>query len=346
MVRFRDRLTNAALILAFVIPVKAYCADDPAALLERLRTADSESALDTPGLKPWHLKLAIQIFDEKGEPADQGTVEEWWSSPEHDRREYKSNTYSATELRTGDKLYRTKAASSPPYYLELLREQAVHPIPKYAGEAEGKPELRKQPFGKVQLECIMLSQPLSQFGFLPLGLFPTYCFDVGKNSLRVSVDFGSQLVIRNVVGTFQGKKVATKVDLMSDGVERAASETVNLQTLLSPDVEPGADELEEKSLDAVKVSGGVMAGMILSRKNPIYPESAKRNHISGVVILHAIIGSDGRIHSLKLVSAPDPDLAISAIAAVRSWTYKPYTLMGIPTDVETTINVNYTFGPG
>jgi outer membrane biosynthesis protein TonB len=40
---------------------------------------------------------------------------------------------------------------------------------------------------------------------------------------------------------------------------------------------------------------------------------------------------------------PDPDLALAAIDAVRKWVYKPYLLLGVPVDVETTINVNFTF---
>jgi outer membrane biosynthesis protein TonB len=57
--------------------------------------------------------------------------------------------------------------------------------------------------------------------------------------------------------------------------------------------------------------------------------------------LRAIIGRDGHVHGLRPVSSPGPDLTISAIAAVRQWTYKPYLLNGEPTEVDTTITVNY-----
>jgi protein TonB len=48
---------------------------------------------------------------------------------------------------------------------------------------------------------------------------------------------------------------------------------------------------------------------------------------------------------MKLISTPDPDLAIAALAAVRQWTYKPYLLNGEPTELQTTITVNFNFGP-
>ena len=114
---------------------------------------------------------------------------------------------------------------------------------------------------------------------------------------------------------------------------------------LKPDTEfaLSGDEIEQ-SLGPVEITSGTAAGIALTQQQPIYPLSAKQSHTSGTVVLHARIGTDGRIHALKVVSSPDPDLAIASIAAVRRWTYKPYTLNGVPVEVETHINVNFTFG--
>jgi len=83
-----------------------------------------------------------------------------------------------------------------------------------------------------------------------------------------------------------------------------------------------------------------MAGNILTKVSPIYPPDAKAAHISGSVVLHAIIGKDGVVEKLDLVSGPS-ELVGSAMDAVRQWTYKPYLLNGQPTEVETTITINY-----
>jgi protein TonB len=95
----------------------------------------------------------------------------------------------------------------------------------------------------------------------------------------------------------------------------------------------------------VKVSQGVIAGNIISRPDPVYPPIAKAAHVQGVVILHAIISKQGTIEGLTVISGP-PMLQSSALDAVRRWRYKPYILNGDPTEVETTINVNFTFGGG
>jgi len=58
------------------------------------------------------------------------------------------------------------------------------------------------------------------------------------------------------------------------------------------------------------------------------------------VVLHAVIAKDGTMKSLAVVSGPQ-ELQMSAMDAVRQWTYRPYLLNGEPTEVDTTITVNY-----
>lgn len=90
-----------------------------------------------------------------------------------------------------------------------------------------------------------------------------------------------------------------------------------------------------------RVSGGVMAGNILAKVQPVYPQAAKEAKVSGSVVLHAIIGKDGAIENLSVLSGPE-ELRASAFDAVRQWTYKPYLLNGDPVEVETNITVTYS----
>lgn len=83
-----------------------------------------------------------------------------------------------------------------------------------------------------------------------------------------------------------------------------------------------------------------MAGQIVSKTDPVYPEIARAAGVSGAVVLHAIIGTDGTVQNLQVISGPEM-LRASAIDAVRHWVYKPYLLNGEPTEVDTTITVNY-----
>lgn len=91
----------------------------------------------------------------------------------------------------------------------------------------------------------------------------------------------------------------------------------------------------------VRVSQGVMAGLLLSKVPPEYPPAAKDKHIQGVVLLRVIIDREGKASNIQLISG-HPLLAPAAIDAVRQWKYKPYLLNGKPVEVETQVTVNFT----
>ena len=101
-----------------------------------------------------------------------------------------------------------------------------------------------------------------------------------------------------------------------------------------------------RPIGAARISGGVAAGMILSKKSPVYPPVAKVMHMGGRVVMRAIITKSGTIDSLQIISTTSPIFDLSAIDAVRSWVYKPYILNGQPTEVDTTITVNYNLNGG
>ena len=91
----------------------------------------------------------------------------------------------------------------------------------------------------------------------------------------------------------------------------------------------------------IRVGGNVQAAKLIRQPKPVYPPLAKQARISGHVILNAIIGKDGTIQNLHVVSG-HPMLTNAALDAVKEWRYKPYYLNGEPVEVVTTINVNFT----
>lgn len=97
---------------------------------------------------------------------------------------------------------------------------------------------------------------------------------------------------------------------------------------------------EAPKLNRVRVSQGVSSGLLTHKVEPQYPPLAKQARIQGSVVLHAIIGKDGRIENLQVVQG-HPMLSGAAISAVKEWRYKPYYLNGQPVEVETNITVNF-----
>jgi protein TonB len=90
----------------------------------------------------------------------------------------------------------------------------------------------------------------------------------------------------------------------------------------------------------IKVGGNLQAGKLLKKVTPIYPQMAAIAHLQGTVRLTALIGKDGTIQNLQLVSGPSL-LAKAATDAVKQWVYQPTVLNGEPVEVQTQIDVNF-----
>ena len=91
----------------------------------------------------------------------------------------------------------------------------------------------------------------------------------------------------------------------------------------------------------IRVGGNVQAANLIRKVQPVYPPLAKQARIQGTVRFTAIIGKDGTIQNLQLVSG-HPLLVEAARQAVSQWHYKPTLLNGEPVEVVTQIDVNFT----
>ena len=93
----------------------------------------------------------------------------------------------------------------------------------------------------------------------------------------------------------------------------------------------------------VRVGGVVQAAKLLRQAKPVYPPLARSARISGIVRLEAVIGRNGTIESLHVMSG-HPLLVPAALEAVRQWIYQPTLLNGDPVEVLTQIEVNFKLG--
>lgn len=127
--------------------------------------------------------------------------------------------------------------------------------------------------------------------------------------------------------------------LVVDAQTMTGSTTLRIRPSDSPAVVAPAPS--SASANAVRVSPGVVAGNIINQVRPIYPPLAKMARVQGTVMLDAVIGTDGSIENLTVVSGP-PLLLPAALDAVKQWKYRPYLLNGVPTEVATSIDVNFS----
>jgi TonB family protein len=84
------------------------------------------------------------------------------------------------------------------------------------------------------------------------------------------------------------------------------------------------------------------AAEVVSRPvQPGYPLLARQMKVQGSVILQALIGRDGLIQDLRVLSGP-PILASAAQEAVKQWHFKPHYLGADAVETQARITVNFT----
>jgi periplasmic protein TonB len=148
-------------------------------------------------------------------------------------------------------------------------------------------------------------------------------------ALHAAGDGKSGLVVKGA-GKF-GLLLVASILAAESGL--AAGQT---QDQADPPAEPQGVVLPQR----VRVSQGVMRGLIVTKVQPKYPEKARKKRIQGTVTMHVLISKDGDVATVELVSG-DPLLAPAAMEAVKQWKYKPYLLNGQPVVVDTQIQVNF-----
>lgn len=76
------------------------------------------------------------------------------------------------------------------------------------------------------------------------------------------------------------------------------------------------------------------------RVEPVYPAEALQQRVEGAVKIQQVVGTDGIVRSVKLLSGP-PMLATAALEAARYWRYLPALLNGQPVETEQDIEIQF-----
>ncbi len=91
----------------------------------------------------------------------------------------------------------------------------------------------------------------------------------------------------------------------------------------------------------VRVGGAIRAPTKVKDVKPVYPPIAQSARVSGVVIIEATIGADGRVKDAKVLRSI-PLLDQAALDAVKQWQFTPTLLNSVPVPVIMTVTVNFT----
>jgi TonB family protein len=164
------------------------------------------------------------------------------------------------------------------------------------------------------------------------------------DKVRAELDLTPDAALVGAVGEMLiGAREPQALELAEKYLKRAASldagnprwpqSLARLKDVREPKTETGA-------AGRIRVGGNVQQDKLVSQVRPQYPPLAKQARIQGTVRLSAVIGTDGDVKHLEVVSG-HPLLVPAAVEAVRQWVYKPTLLNGTPVEVITQIDINF-----
>jgi len=99
-------------------------------------------------------------------------------------------------------------------------------------------------------------------------------------------------------------------------------------------------KVTSNATERVQMSSGT-AEVVNRPVQPNYPLLARQMKVQGSVVLLALIGKDGEIQDLQVVSGP-PILAGAAQDAVKQWHFKPHFQGAEAVEAQARITVNFT----
>ena len=98
---------------------------------------------------------------------------------------------------------------------------------------------------------------------------------------------------------------------------------------------------EKAKASAIRVGGKISPPIKMNDVKPVYPEIARNAGVTGVVIIEATVGADGKVIDAKVLRSV-PLLDQAALDAVRQWEYSPTLLNGVPVPVVMTVTIRFT----
>ncbi|HXJ13371.1 MAG TPA: TonB family protein [Candidatus Limnocylindrales bacterium] len=90
----------------------------------------------------------------------------------------------------------------------------------------------------------------------------------------------------------------------------------------------------------IPVGGDVKAAKLLKSVQPIYPQMAKSQHVSGNVQIDALVDAEGNVSAMKVISGPAL-LREAALQSLKQWKYQPAELNGQPTSMHLTVTLQF-----
>jgi TonB family protein len=96
--------------------------------------------------------------------------------------------------------------------------------------------------------------------------------------------------------------------------------------------------------NAIRAGGNVQLPALINRVDAVYPQAAKKKHISGKALLQVTIDEEGNVEEITPKSG-EANLVTAAMEAVQQWKYSPTLINGNPVPIIAPAVVVFTMKP-
>jgi len=306
---------------------------------ELLLAAAQVNGLDALGLKPWHILVSYDKFDEDGDNVDSGTYEEFWAGAKQYRLIFAGHDFTQTDIATETGLFRMGDQRWPGELQTRVRDEFVRPMFREMNLQDAKPEKKMRDFGKVQLPCVLLrgtgggSRVASDNGLA------AFCFEPDSLMLRYTkggfgrITVWDQTTYDKVV-RFQDRYVASDVRVMRARKLYMRLHLEKLEPITQPSATdftppPNAVAVDEKP---ITLDGGVLLlDYMLHQEMPQYPKSIHAP--GGAATMKYVIGKDGRVTAVQFIEGTS-EMKEGLEEALKKYVYRPFLVRGEPVEVQ------------
>jgi TonB family protein len=186
-----------------------------------------------------------------------------------------------------------------------------------------------------------------EFVGVPNGEYVLEAREPGFATFRNKVTVAGRNIDRNI--ELQVGSLEETITVSSRGGQKPSADQAEKARLMRRSAQERAQERMQRGLEKCStggsIGGNILAPMKLVDVKPEYPENLKDAKVGGVVVLEAVIGTDGRIQDVQVINSPDPDLGNAAVEAIRQWQFSATLLNCTPIEVRMQVMVNFTIQP-
>jgi hypothetical protein len=135
-------------------------------------------------------------------------------------------------------------------------------------------------------------------------------------------------------GVFSNEQIYTVyLDMRSTELDRAPSWTLEFAVLQNTPNPASVSQNPGRSLE------GLVLPFPAVKEQPVLPAELVRKHLRAMVIVYAVINTEGKMEQMVVKESPDALLNEPVLSSLRKWVFRPARLNGEPVAVKALVGI-------